>query len=174
VSTIDAATLARFVALASERLEGDWVVIGGAVLPLLGIAHRVTLDIDVAGPDEADMRQMNVLLEIGEELGLPIGAVNQAGSYFLHRIEGWAGHLVPVRRGRRATVHVPDATLFLLLKARRLTETDLADCEKVVEWARAHGKPIDVERLRADVGAARESATGDRRDRLGRLLDLLG
>jgi hypothetical protein len=68
---------------------------------------------------------------------------------------------------------VPDATLFLLLEARRLTETDLADCAKMVEWARGQGRPIDVERLRSDRGTARETAAGERRVRLGRLLDLL-
>ena len=34
---IDHTLLVRFVTLVVERLEGDWVVLGGTVLPLLGI-----------------------------------------------------------------------------------------------------------------------------------------
>jgi hypothetical protein len=174
VRGIDAATLSRFVALAGDRLEGDWVVIGGCVLPLLDIAHRTTADIDVAGPEDAGMRQMNVLLEIAAEVGLPVAAINQAGAFFLHRIQGWADHLVPVHRGSRAAIHVPDATLFLLLKASRLTETDLLDCAKMIEWARKRRRPLDRERVVGAVRAAREAAPrGGRRERLGRLLRLL-
>lgn len=33
---MNASLLKRFVELAGERLEGDWVILGGAVVPLLG------------------------------------------------------------------------------------------------------------------------------------------
>lgn len=70
MSTVSAQLMARFVSLAAERLEGAWVIMGGAVLPLVGVEHRVTLDIDVAGPDTADMAQTLALMEIAVEIGL--------------------------------------------------------------------------------------------------------
>jgi hypothetical protein len=174
VSRLDAATLRRFVALAGARLSGDWVVIGGCVLPLLGLAHRVTMDIDVAGPDEAGMRQVLILAEIAEELGLPVSSINQAGSHFLRRVPGWAEHLVPIHRGKGATIHVPDATLYLLLKARRLTETDLLDCAKMLEHAAAHPAQLDAARVRDALHEAlAQSPPRPRRARLTRLLALL-
>lgn len=98
MSRIDAEMLQSFVRLAAERLKGDWVVIGGCVLPLLGVEHRTTVDIDVAGPRDADADQVFILMEIAEELGLPVEAINQAGAFFLRRIEGWPDHVVVVRR----------------------------------------------------------------------------
>ena len=171
---IDTALLQRFLELAGERLEGDWVVIGGMVLPLLGATHRVTLDIDIAGPDEATMSQTLVLMSIAEELGLPVEAINQAGAYFLHKIEGWQDHLVEVHRGPSARIHVPDPTLFILLKLQRLTEADLADCKEMLRLGQKRGLPIDQERLLEAVGRALDtSPEGPRLDRLMELKALL-
>ena len=171
MTSLDAATLQHFLELAGERLEGDWVVIGGCVLPLLGVSHRVTVDIDVAGPDEADMTQMRVLMEIAEELGLSPTAINQAGSFFLRAVEGWQEHLVVLHRGAGATLHVPDATLFLLLKLRRLSETDLDDCLAMIEHVRARGVDLESDRIRAAIREHLEaSPPPERRARLDALL----
>lgn len=172
---LDAATLQRFLALAGDRLTGSWVVIGGCVLPLLGIEHRVTYDIDVAGPDEADMRQMRILLEIAEKLGLPMHAINHTGSFLLHEGGGWQRHNVELHRGSSATLHVPDATLFLLLKLRRLSESDLGDCRVMVERARRLGADIDADRIRAVTREHLERAPSPTRaERLQQLLELVG
>lgn len=171
MSVVDRSTLQRFVALAGERLKGDWVVIGGAVLPLLGVEHRITLDIDVAGPDEADMAQMLALIDIAETLGLPAAAVNQAGSHFLRLVEDWQAHLVVVHRGSSATLYVPDATLFLLLKLRRLSESDLLDAKVMIELAERRGDPIDADRVRRAASRAMEDAPSP--ERRARLEDLV-
>lgn len=99
-------TMERFVALATERIRGDIVVLGGAVLPLVGIAHRVTHDVDVAAPDGAALD----LFRIAEDLGMPPEAVNLAASFFLHRIPEWPEHLILVREGSAGRVYRPDAT----------------------------------------------------------------
>ena len=152
MNAVDRRTLRRFVALAAERLRGDWVLIGGGVLPLLGVEVRVTVDIDVAGPDDAGMDQTLVLMGIAEELGLPVEAVNQAGAFFLRRIRGWERHLVELHRGRRARILRPDATLFLLLKLDRLTESDLTDCVEMLRLARRGGERVDRRRVRGAIG----------------------
>ncbi len=166
---LDRRTLDKFLHLAADRLDGDWVVVGGMVLPLVGIEHRVTLDLDVAGPE--GNRQTLELLELASELGLAPEAVNQAAAFFLHRIDGWQDHLIPVRKGIRGTFHRPDATLYVLLKLGRLTETDLVDCRRYVDWAREHDEPPDAERLRTAVRKElRARPPAERRARLETLL----
>jgi hypothetical protein len=176
VSAVDQKLLRRFLKSAGDRLRGDWVLMGGAVLPLLGIEHRVTWDIDVAGPHDAAADQLLVLMEIAEQLGLPVEAINQAGAYFLQRIDGWEEHLVAVHEGKRARMFRPDVTLFLLLKISRLSESDLADCLAMLQYARASDEQPDVRRLKRWI--RRQSKLKDtsrpKRDRLGVLLEALG
>ena len=44
MSGLDRQTLCRFLELAGERLEGDWVILGGTVPHLLGVGTRVTME----------------------------------------------------------------------------------------------------------------------------------
>ena len=128
MTAFDRRLLTRFVRLAGDRLTGDWVVMGGIVLPLLGVEHRVTVDIDLAGPADATNAETFALMEIAERLGLAPESINQAGAHFLHRVRGWQDDLVLLHQGRRARLHRPGVTLFVLLKLSRLSESDLADC----------------------------------------------
>ena len=151
------------------------MVIGGCVLPILGIDQRITVDIDISGPDTADMEQTIALMKIAEDLGLPVEAINLAGGLFLRRIPGWEQNLVEVHRGPQATLHVPDTTLFLLLKLARLTEIDLDDCLAMLQLSRQCGSSLDSERI---VGAIHESlgaeAPPGKRQRLESLLAAVG
>jgi hypothetical protein len=165
VKPVDSKLVSAFLDRVSEHLAGDWVVIGGAVLPLVGIEHRVTWDIDLAGPEDAP--QTLEVLELASDLGLPVEAVNQAGAFFLRRIEGWRDHLVPVRKTARASVSRPDATLYVRLKLSRLSEADLADCVAYVGYARAHGEPLDAPALRKAIRKEiRVAPSSPRRSRL--------
>jgi len=145
------------------------------VLPLLGARNRMTADIDVAGPDDAAMDQVVVLLEIARDLGLPAESVNQAGAYFVRGIDGWRDALVVLHEGPSATMHVPNATLFVLTKMERLTEADLDDCVAMLRRARTRGEPCDRQRLRGAVDAALgETAPGPREKRLRSLRAAIG
>jgi hypothetical protein len=126
---ISQATVIRFLQLAGERLTGDWVIVGGSVLPLLGVDHRVTLDIDLASYDlDSSQRSMIILMDIARDIGLPVEAINQAAAYFLEKIPNWRDQLVVVQRGKSANFFRPNLILFLRLKLARLSESDLADC----------------------------------------------
>ncbi|MFH1532879.1 MAG: DUF6036 family nucleotidyltransferase [Pseudomonadota bacterium] len=162
--------LLTFLELALERLDGDWILIGGAVLPLLGIAHRTTVDIDIVGPPGATQEQTLVLMEIAEELGLPVEAINQAGAYFLRRQEGVEEQLLPLASRAGTTIFRPTATLYVLLKLSRLTETDLDDCRRMLEYARDHDEPVDRARLEAAIRDAQPGASPRKRTRLDALL----
>ena len=95
---ITRSTLAKFVKLAGDRLTGDWVIIGGVVLPILGIDIRSTTDIDVAGPPDASQAQMLTLMDIVATLGLPVESINQAGAYFLYKIKNWQNMILLIHR----------------------------------------------------------------------------
>ncbi|MFM8316166.1 MAG: hypothetical protein ACKOA8_17945 [Deltaproteobacteria bacterium] len=70
---INSKTTQRFCELAAKELKGDWVILGGSVMVLLGVKERFTVDI-----------------------GLAPEAINQAGAFFLNRIPNWKDNLVPI------------------------------------------------------------------------------
>ncbi|RME26000.1 MAG: hypothetical protein D6806_06915 [Deltaproteobacteria bacterium] len=168
-------TLWRFVRLAGDNLRGDWVLMGGTVLALLGIGHRVTVDIDIAGPDDSGNEDLFVLMSLAHRLGLPVETINQAGAFFLRQINRWRDDIVLLHQGKTASIWRPAATLFVLLKLERFTEADLSDCLQMLQYATAHGEPVDVRRLsRAARAVMRRKGTSERkRERLERLVDAL-
>ena len=165
-------TLQRFLKLAGDRLEGDWVIMGGIVLSLLGIEHRITNDIDIAGPEDSGNEGLFSLMSIAEQLGLAVETINQAGAYFLHRIDGWQDETILLHKGKSASIHRPSATLFLLLKLGRMTESDLDDCTEFLRFAKERDEPVDVARITKEIRKAmRDRKTSEpKRDRLDQLL----
>lgn len=126
---INSKLMKKFVAKVLTKLEGEWVIIGGTVLSLLGIDERVTMDIDMISiNDKVSNSQSIKLMEIAESLGLPVESINQSGEYFLSKIEGYQKHLVLYAESKNCKIYRPDAYLFLKLKLARSSETDLSDC----------------------------------------------
>lgn len=131
---IDSKFMKKFIALASEQLEGEWVVMGGTVLPLLGIDLRVTVDIDVVGLELKNSNQQSLrLMALAESMGLPIEAVNQAGAYFLSKIPDVREHLVLYHESKKCKIYRPNVYLFLKLKIARLSQSDLEDCLAMIK-----------------------------------------
>ena len=75
---LNTARLRAFLQLAGNRLKGEWLLVGGAVLPLLGVNHRTTLDINLVNLHDADGRQTLAMMRVADELGLPVETINQA------------------------------------------------------------------------------------------------
>lgn len=163
MTSLDQPTLRRFVELAGERLQGDWVIFGGCVVPLLGGTGHVTFDIDVAGPDDSELGQLNELYRIAVELGLPPEAVNQAGAFFLRAIPGWRDELETLHAGSGARICVPTATLYVLSKIERLSDSDLDDCLERLQIAARNGGSLDRDRLRRAVREQAVSASSEAR-----------
>jgi hypothetical protein len=156
----------------SERLEGDWLLIGGALVALWLEPRRVTEDIDLVGL-AGSQEQRRQLMEFAAAAGLSIEAVNSAADYFVRRIRGWEQEIALFRGGPSARVYRPTPTLFLLLKIGRLSDQDLADCEAVFARARTDALPIDAPRVLAaldELPPTAEPALAGRRDRLRRRL----
>lgn len=166
---ITPALLRKFVDLASRRLTGDWLIMGGTVLPLLGVDQRVTVDIDcVAGAGGATQDQMLKLMEIAVELGLPVETINSAGAHFLGKIAGHRSHWIELKKGPKATLYRPDLILFLQLKTARMSESDLEDCLAFLKWDQAQ----DLKQARQLVQRAAKASglSSERKDRFRRLL----
>ncbi|MCM2276990.1 MAG: hypothetical protein NDJ89_02820 [Oligoflexia bacterium] len=164
----------KFIESAGKKLDGRWVLMGGALLPVLGSSIRSTTDIDLAGLTAKEQAQSIALMELAESLGLPIEAINQAGGFFLLRIPSYEKHLKVLHQGTSATIFRPDATLYLLLKIRRLSETDLSDC---LEWLRLMRKlrePIDARAVQAAIQQELKRAAGANPARQARLEELAG
>lgn len=126
---INSKLMKKFIAKVLTNLEGEWVIIGGTVLSLLGIDERVTMDIDMVAINNKQSNSQSIkLMEIAESLGLPVEAINQAGEYFLSKVDGFQDHLILFAESKKCKIYRPDAYLFLKLKLARSSETDLRDC----------------------------------------------
>jgi len=140
---INGKLLERFIKLAGDRMDGDWIIIGGTVLPLLGLNFRVTVDIDFVPVKDSDHAQTIKIMEIADELGLPVETINQAGAFFLTKISEFQKHLILIKKGKTAKIFRPDVTLFLLLKMKRLTESDLSDCLAYLKYCKNHNEKLE-------------------------------
>lgn len=139
MKVIDSKVSKKFLELASKELTGDWVVIGGTVMILMGISERVTVDIDLAGPETATQADTLRLMTLAEKVGLAPEAINQAGAFFLRKISGWRKNLVEITRTQNFSLSRPNAFLFIQLKASRLSESDLADCLNMLKVEKLSG-----------------------------------
>ena len=134
----------RLLALAGERLPGEWLLVGGAAAAAWFSPERTTEDIDLIGLAGTQAERF-ALMDLAVEAGIPVEAVNSAADFFVRRVADWRDQLVELHRGPTATIYRPSATLFLLLKLGRLSETDLDDCLALL----AHCKDLEqVDRTR--------------------------
>ena len=162
---LDRERLEQIVANACDRLDGDWLLIGGALVALWLEPGRVTQDLDLIGL-RGLAEERYALLDFAVSQGLPIETINSAADYFVQRIDGWRAELQLFRSGARGRIFRPSATLFLLLKIGRLSERDLADCEALLSRAAADGLPVDRARVLSALDGLPATTAAARRSRL--------
>jgi hypothetical protein len=168
----DRARILNILALAGERLDGEWLLIGGGAAAAWFQPDRTTEDIDLIGLAGTQAERF-ALMTLATELAIPVEAVNSAADFFVRRIPDWRAQLVPVITGRRATIYRPNATLFVLLKLERLSAVDLADCLALIEHDTATADVIDGARVSDRIAAlppTDDAALEDRRRVLARAL----
>ena len=160
--------LKQFLKIAGEELSGEWVLMGGTVLPLLGIDYRSTVDIDiVAVKDEEKKRSQSVkLMEIAEKLKLPVESINQAGEYFLHKIPCYERCLIPLHKGKNATIYRPNLELYIRLKIDRISESDLNDCLEYLNYTKKNKEKISVKIVGYIDRAVLTASSDEKKDRL--------
>jgi hypothetical protein len=131
---INVKLMEKFLTKASLKLNGDWIIIGGTVLPLLGIDYRVTVDIDIINLNFSSSNNDSlILMELACELKLPIESINQAGAYYLSKVKDVHEHLVLLKKSKTCNIYRPDAYLFIKLKIERFSETDYLDCLQFIK-----------------------------------------
>lgn len=171
MKTLDRKLLERFLRLAGDDLEGDFILIGGTVLIALGVEHRTTTDIDLIGKTKKEQAQTLRLMELSEKLGLAVESINQAGALFLTRIPKYEERLVLMHEGKTARIFRPDATLYLLLKLRRLSESDLSDCLQWLKWCEKQDEHPDKKAVKSAIQSEiKKSESLEKAKRLKELL----
>lgn len=143
---LDRQRIEAFIAVAGEKLDGEWLLVGGAAVALWFKETRVTEDIDLISLDAQKDRRLE-LMQLADAEGLPVEAVNSAADFFVRRIDGWNDDIELLLRGTRASIYRPAPTLFLLLKIARLSESDLDDCLGLIAHCRAGEGRIDAKRV---------------------------
>lgn len=144
---LDRERLEALLSAMAERLNGDWLLVGGALAALwLDEPGRTTEDVDLVGLSGASEGRL-ALMQFAQEMGLPIEAVNSAADFFVRRIPGWQEEIEIFRTGPTSRIYRPTPTLFLLLKIDRLSEQDLGDCLATIEKARGAGLRLDAARV---------------------------
>jgi len=171
-ASLDHAQLLRILTEAADRLEGDWLLVGGAAAAIWFDPGRTTEDIDLV-PLLDSMTARHHLLELAEHLALPVEALNSAADFFVRRIPGWERDLVQFAEGQRGRLFRPGPGLFLQLKLRRLTEVDFGDCEALLRYLQTRSETLATEPVLAALAAlpaTDDPALQDRRARLALLL----
>lgn len=164
----DRTRVESFLHVAGEKLDGEWLLLGGGAAAAWFAPARTTEDLDIVGLSGRQNDRF-ALMELAASEALPIEAVNSAADFFVRRIPTWREHLVVLHRGTRATIYRPDATLFLRLKIGRLSEVDLDDCFALLDHCEAAGEPVattEVVDAVAALPATEDGALQDRRARL--------
>lgn len=112
-----------------KHLEGDWLLVGGALLHVLGLTDRVTLDIDLVPLHEVTNADQLKIMDIAVSSGFPPETINFAAEYFVKKQPHWQNELILMDESEKGRIFRPTQRLFTLLKQSRGTETDLMDIE---------------------------------------------
>lgn len=144
---LNSETLKKLIKLAGEKLSGEWILLGGTLLPSLGVNERVTLDIDLVPSHAKNNEDHLKLMELAEFLKLPVESVNPAGEYFLKKIPDYEKHLLLLHQGSSATVFRPDLELYLRLKVPRLSESDLSDCLAYLKYTKKNKEDFSPNKM---------------------------
>ncbi len=148
--TINRKLMKRFQEQALRTLSGEWVIIGGAVLHVLGLDKRLTMDIDLARKS-GDLDETLKLMKIAEKLNLPVTAINQAGAFFLRRIQNWEKKLILCAESSSCRIYRPHGELYLQLKMSRMSESDLEDCMQMIQYCKDKSETLNCDFLRQEI-----------------------
>lgn len=147
INPLNPKLLREFIKQAGEQLQGNWLLVGGTLLPALGLDVRATVDIDFICLNEKGSSQTIALMELADSLGLPIETVNQAAAFFLKNIDYDNTDLISLHEGSKAKIYRPSTVLYWNLKLSRLSESDLIDCQHYYNYCLGHKDVIITKKL---------------------------
>ena len=143
----DSKIVGEVLDLATLRLKDEWILLGGTVLPALGIDHRTTYDIDLVSKGNSTQEDALILMDIAESLGLPVETINQAGAHYLKKIKGYDNALILLRDTPTTKIYRPNLYLYTKLKLGRLSEGDLKDCIEYSKYCMTHKEPLPTRQI---------------------------
>lgn len=166
--------LRKFLELVSRELEGRWLLVGGTLLPAVGIDVRATVDIDLVGLGPKEKMQNLELMTLAEKLGLHIEAINQAAEFFVSKHSPTSDDMIIVVKGKRAQIFRPRVELYWKLKVSRMTEADLLDCQHYLQFCIGQKDTIDMRELDRVVHLElKKEGSSEKQDRLLKLSELV-
>lgn len=150
--------LSQFLDRAVEQLKGEWLLVGGTLLPAVGLDVRATVDIDLVGLSAKESAQSLELMELAEELKLPVETVNQAAAFFVHKAGYTKSDLLPLRKSRNCVIYRPSLLLYWKLKLARMTETDAIDCQHYFNYCVGQGDAMNRGEIKKALRQAAQAA----------------
>ncbi len=173
-TSLDSKRLQDFLKLAGDQLSGDWVLLGGTLLPAVGLTVRSTVDIDFVSLEKTDNSQTLALMTIADSLGLPVETINSAASFFLEKINYDKNDLLLLRKGKTAKIFRPSVALYWQLKLARLSDSDLIDCQHYYNFCVGQKDSINAKKLEQILNAAlKNNPSQDKKDKILTLRKLL-
>src|SRR5687767_7234734 len=97
-------------------------------------------------------------MQIFEELGLPVETINQAATFFVNKVGYKKADLLPLHKGKSATVYRPSLNLYWRLKLGRLSENDVLDCQHYFHFCKGQKDRIDLAHLKETLTASKKLA----------------
>lgn len=171
MKSLDVKLLKKFLTLAGNKLSGEWLLLGGTLLPACGVKSRPTVDIDIVAVNEAEASEVVKVMEICEELDLPVTTVNQAANFFLEKTKYKRSDLIRLHKGKSAEILRPTVELYWKLKVLRLTEADYSDCLNYYDFCIKTGDKINKRGLRSIAEKAIKSSNST--EKINRLKNLV-
>ncbi|MGE4133904.1 MAG: hypothetical protein AB7F86_19870 [Bdellovibrionales bacterium] len=168
--SLNSTLLKEFLTKASNSLKGDWLLVGGTLLPAVGIDIRSTVDIDLIGLSASGNQDSLELMELAESIGLPVDSINQAAAYFLKKVGHTKKDLILLRKGKSANIYRPSVELYWRLKLGRLSETDALDCQHYLQYASGQGDEIDFKKLTKSIRESLKALSPEAQQRAHALL----
>ncbi len=110
-----------------KSLRGEWIILGGGLLHILGISERETIDLDLVPAGEVTNSDQLQIMDIAEKNGFPPEVINFSAEFFFKKQHNWRNELVLIFDNENVKIYRPTARLFRILKEQRGTETDFAD-----------------------------------------------
>lgn len=112
-----------------KNLQGDWILLGGGLLHVLGISERETIDIDLVPVNEITNRDQLNIMNVAVNNGYPPEVINFSAEFFVKRDSNWENEMVLLYENDNVRIFRPSKKFFRKMKEQRGTETDLLDIE---------------------------------------------
>jgi hypothetical protein len=174
VKPLDSKLLARFLRLAGDNLKGEWLLVGGTLLPAVGIDSRPTVDIDLVRIGGGNEDQSLELMRLANSLDLSVESINQAAAFFVKQSGFKKIDLLPLYTGKSATIHRPSVELYWKLKLERFSDSDAGDCLDYYAYCKNQNDPINVKALKTLLDKKKRHTASKRVHRsLDRLIKVL-